>query len=561
MACLADLPELVGFFSYSRDDDADAHGALSALRERIQGELRGQLGRTRQTFRIWQDREAIASGKLWKTEIQNAVAQAVFFIPIVTPTVVNSEFCQFELNEFLAREAALGRDDLVFPILYIRVPALEDAAKRERDPVISIIAKRQYVDWREFRHRDAHSTDVKEAVERFCAHIADALIRPWVSPGERKAQEQAEAARIAKGARERKKAEVEAKRRAEEEGRRQELEAARRAEEEAHRKAVEAQARERAEEERRKREAEAEQSRIVAEAARRAEEERRYATGSISVEVGPPGRSEVRLFVPGVGKTEWFKDIDVGPEMVVVPAGGFIMGSPDSEEGRDKNEGPQHQVTFAKPFAVGRFAVTFDEWDAYAAECGGTGLWNLLAAKPASDQGWGRSRRPVINVSWNDAKAYVEWLAKKTDKPYRLLSEAEWEYAARAGTTTPFWWGNSISTDQANYNGNSTYAKGSKGEYRQRTVPVDSFGANPWGLYQVHGNVWEWTEDCWNDSYKGAPSDGSVWMSGDCGRRVVRGASWLDYPRILRSALRGWNAADIRYGNLGFRVGRTLLTP
>ena len=133
MSSLADLPELVGFFSYSREDDADSHGALSALRSRIQGELRGQLGRTAKTFRLWQDKEAIPSGTLWETEIKNAVAQSVFFIPIITPTVVASPYCRFELESFLAREAALGRSDLVFPILYIDVPALEDsrsAAKR-----------------------------------------------------------------------------------------------------------------------------------------------------------------------------------------------------------------------------------------------------------------------------------------------------------------------------------------------------------------------------------------------------------------------------------------------
>ena len=126
-----------------------------------------------------------------------------------------------------------------------------------------------------------------------------------------------------------------------------------------------------------------------------------------------------------------------------------------------------------------------------------------------SDEGWGRGRRPVINVSWDDAKAYVGWLSRKTGKTYRLLSEAEREYVTRAGTTTPFWWGTSISTQQANYNGNYTYGTGATGVSRRQTVLVDSFQPNPWGLYQVHGNVWEWTEDCWHDNYSGAPSDGS----------------------------------------------------
>lgn len=290
----------------------------------------------------------------------------------------------------------------------------------------------------------------------------------------------------------------------------------------------------------------------LAEAARRAEQDPRHRV--IPVAVGLPGGSEVRLLVPGAGKTEWFKDFDVGPEMVVVPAGSFVMGSFESEEGRTMNEGPQHNVTFAKPFAVGRFAVTFNEWDACAAD-GGCNNY-----KP-KDEGWGRGDRPVINVSWNDAKAYVAWLSKKTGKPYRLLSEAEWEYVARAGTITPFWWGNSISTGQANYNGNSTYGKSVKGEHRARTLAVNSFEPNMWGLYQVHGNVWEWTDDCFNDRYQKAPVDGSVWTTGDSSRHVVRGGSWNDWPVGLRSAYRYGFTTEERNSDLGFRVARTLLAP
>jgi TIR domain len=197
MSSLADLPELVGFFSYSREDDADSNGALSALRSRIQGELRGQLGRTARSFRLWQDKEAIPSGALWETEIKNAVEQSVFFIPIITPTVVASPYCRFELDAFLAREAALGRSDLVFPILYIDVPALGDSVRWQNDAVLSLIAKRQYLDWRRLRHRDVRTTDVSEEVERFCTHIRAALHRPWVSSEERKQQEEAEPQRQA----------------------------------------------------------------------------------------------------------------------------------------------------------------------------------------------------------------------------------------------------------------------------------------------------------------------------------------------------------------------------
>jgi TIR domain len=178
MSSLADLPELVGFFSYSREDDNDALGALSALRERIQRELRSQLGRQPRTFRLWQDKEAIPYGKHWKAEIESAVAQSVFFIPIITPTAVAIPDCKFELDLFIAREATLGRTDLVFPIYYIEIDALEDGVAQQNDPVLSLIAKRQYRDWREFRHRDINEPAVKTAVEDFCKHIRNALKRP-----------------------------------------------------------------------------------------------------------------------------------------------------------------------------------------------------------------------------------------------------------------------------------------------------------------------------------------------------------------------------------------------
>ena len=248
-----------------------------------------------------------------------------------------------------------------------------------------------------------------------------------------------------------------------------------------------------------------------------------------------------------------FKECAQCREMVVVPSGNFTMGSPAGEKERMSHEGPQHLVMFPHPFAVGRFSVTFDEWDACAADAGCRGY-------KASDRPWGRGRRPVINVSWDDAKAYVAWLSEKTGKAYRLLSEAEREYVTRTGTTTPFWWGSSISTQQANYGGNYAYDNGPKGERRHRTLPVDSFEQNPWGLYQVHGNVWEWTEDCDHIGYWGAPNDGSSWTSEDCGNRVLRGDSWNVAPERLRAAARFALPAYFRYTSSGFRIGRTLIT-
>jgi len=246
-----------------------------------------------------------------------------------------------------------------------------------------------------------------------------------------------------------------------------------------------------------------------------------------------------------------FKECDDCPEMIVVPAGSFMMGSPESEWVRSKDEDPRHLVTIDQAFSVSKFAVTFDEWEACVADGG------CNAYRP-DDHGWGRGRRPVIYVSWNDANAYAAWLSRKTSKTYRLLSETEREYVTRAGSTTPFWWGATISPQQANYNGNYAYGDGPTGENRARTLPVDSFQSNPWGLYQVHGNVNEWTQDCWHDDYVGAPSDGSAWTAGNCEFRVSRGGSWYSFPAILRSARRNRDFTDLRSFIIGFRVARTL---
>ncbi len=234
-----------------------------------------------------------------------------------------------------------------------------------------------------------------------------------------------------------------------------------------------------------------------------------------------------------------FRDAEYAPEMVVIPAGSFLMGSPKSETGRSDSEGPQHRVTIALPVAVGKFTVTFDEFDACVADGG-------CSHKP-HDRDRGRGRRPVIDVSWEDAKAYTEWLSQKTGTPYRLLTEAEWEYAARAATSTAYSFGDIITSQQANYD-----------ETHEGTVPVGCYPANAFGLHDMHGNVWEWTEDCWNANYTGAPSDGSAWTTGDCGQRVRRGGSWSNYPRNLRSASRNRGPAGNRYDVNGFRVSRTL---
>ena len=270
---------------------------------------------------------------------------------------------------------------------------------------------------------------------------------------------------------------------------------------EAHERLKEAKVREREEAERRARVA-AERERSARETREKAEAERK---------AREKAERERPLLRPG----RVFRDCPECPEMVVVPAGSFMMGSPSHEAGRGDDEGPRHRVTIEKPFAVGKYEVTFAEWDACVADggCGGH--------RP-EDEGWGRGRRPVINVNWDDAKAYVRWLNRKTGKQYRLPSEAEWEYAARAGTTTRYNWGDDIGRNRANCNG-----CGSRWD-RKQTAPVGSFRANVFGLHDVHGNVWEWVEDCLNYNYAGAPADGSPWTDGDCTlAAVLRGGSWF----------------------------------
>ena len=261
---------------------------------------------------------------------------------------------------------------------------------------------------------------------------------------------------------------------------------------------------------------------------------------------GKPLSADLLAGSPRSGASgQTFRDCPECPEMVVVPSGSFEMGSPGSEKDRWRHEGPVHRVTFARPFAVGVYEVTFDEWDACVSG-GGCGGYRPDA------EGWGRGSRPVINVGWKGAQSYVRWLSGETGKEYRLLSESEWEYAARGGTRTRYWWGDAIGRNRANCDG-----CGSQWDAKQ-TSPVGAFAANGFGLYDVHGNVWEWVEDCYDDSYHGAPGDGSARQSGMCGHRVLRGGSWYNGPRHLRSADRLRGAAWFQNFNVGFRVAKTL---
>ena len=240
-----------------------------------------------------------------------------------------------------------------------------------------------------------------------------------------------------------------------------------------------------------------------------------------------------------------------GPEMVVLPAGRFMMGSPEDEEGRFDSEGPQRLVEIGYRFAVSKYEVTWDEWEACVAD-GGCDSAGPQGA--GGDNGWGKGSRPVNAVDWNDAQAYARWLSGKTGHSYRLLSEAEWEYAARAGTTTRYSWGDQDPTCSRGARNGAHFSSCSS----DRTEPVGYSAANAFGLHDMHGNVYEWTQDCWNNSYTNAPLTGAAWESGDCSRRVLRGGSWYDIPQYLRSAYRIRLNSDFRYSAFGFRLARTL---
>ena len=273
----------------------------------------------------------------------------------------------------------------------------------------------------------------------------------------------------------------------------------------------------------------------------------------------PAAETPSPITAAGLKPGSEFKDCAACPPMVVVPSGRFVMGSPSSEKGHLDNEEPPHVVTIARAFAVGKYEITFEDWEACVTDRG---------CARADDSGFGRGRRPVINVSHENAVGYVAWLSEKTKNKYRLLTEAEWEYAARAGSDKARFWGSS--PDRACQYAN-VFNPATKAKYKDsdreafncddryvETAPVGSFRPNGFGLHDMLGNVWEWVEDCWNASYSGAPTDGSAWSTGECSKRVLRGGGWYYGPRNVRSAKRLKNEASKRGNDVGFRVARTL---
>jgi hypothetical protein len=417
-------------------------------------------------FEIFQDVDDIDVGERWSETLDQMLVSARFFIPILTPSYFQSKACRDELQKFLKAEERAGRRDLILPIYYIQCAILEEEEQRRADHLASTIHGRQRWDWRDLRHHSLRNRKVRLQIEALAQAIGRARrIRgeqpraptpAALSPVNAPKLRDSEAGSVATAAMEPM----------------PNLTGA----------AV---------------------SRKVAPTPPAAPSShadfREQALPRAIDRARPSGLLQTSDAPAALGRV--FRDIDAPwwPEMVEVPPDEFMMGSADGDIEAHDEEKPQHPVQIAYRLAVGRYPVTFEEFDHFA---------SAKKRVPPHDRTWGRERRPVINVSWDDAQAFVEWLAQETGKPYRLLSEAEWEYACRAGTTTRYWWGDGITPENANYGVNAG-----------RTTEVGAYPANPWELYDMHGNVWEWVEDRWHGSYEedrwhrnyeGAPNDGAA---------------------------------------------------
>ena len=518
----------IGFWSYTSSDDQHSDGRLSQLRVLLARELQLLIGQ-RPKVHIFQDVAAIPHGSDWADQIHHALGQSSFLIPIVTPGFLQSEWCCKEVMRFRAREEALGRNDLIFPFRYISIEDVDPNDPDEcHDPAaFHLLASRQRFDFTPLRFHDPRGQEVATQLAALAQSVRSALRaggqRRTASTAPASSPEQAgpSAGTTATTATDPAKGGILASI-----GRvLREINGPGMARDTADGPTI---------------------SPPPASASRSAASRRpvpSLATPRQPSWLTPLSRWRDRI--PGLPGAAC-------PEMITLPAGTFVMGAPKSEAESDDHERPQRQVTVHR-FALGRCAVTFAQWDA-AREAG-------AALHVPDDEGWGRGDRPVINVSWNDAQAYCAWLNERLgltkEAGYRLPSEAEWEYACRAGTTTPFSFGATISTDQVNYDGNYTYGAGRKGEYRERTVPVGSLPANPWGLHEMHGNVWEWCEDYFGP-YPDHAADAAPLRHDNATWRVLRGGCWLDLPGYARSANRNrFLEFVIRSSFAGFRLART----
>jgi formylglycine-generating enzyme required for sulfatase activity len=512
------------FLSYAHSDDEFLEGRITRLRQELQLAIRFVSG---QPFEIFQDKDGIAFGQHWRERLDEALAASQFLIPILTPNWFASPACREEAEKFLAYEAAAGRRDLILPIYLWEVEILESADQRARDPIALALIARQYDDWRQFALVEPSSAAFKTEVLRLARSIAEAAKwrGPIVAPSSPAAPTSSR----------------DALPRVDQIGEVVERELAlsqtvmvrRRP----NARALVLQRLERG------------ASLYVTGRLRRKEWYR------VELEGGEAGYIHAHALGedPGHGSAEQLAPVDVQefgtgkshrdskagwyPKIAVVQKGGFLMGSRESDTHTRPCEMPQHWIGLRSGFALGCWPVTFDEYDEFCA---------ASDRQIPFDEGWGRGRRPVINVSWEDAQAYCAWLSGRTGKSYRLPSEAEWEYACRTNTVTSYSWGDTWTDDKANF-----------GRAIGRTTEVGSYPANQWGFFDMHGNVWEWCADTWHDSYDGAPEDGAAWTArGDQGQRVLRGGAWNAPASRGRAAARSPGAVLGRSFAVGFRVVR-----
>ncbi len=520
----------VAFLSYAHRDDTYHGGAITRLREELSSAIAVAIG---DDFSIFQDRKDIAWGEHWPSKLEQGLAGSRFLIPILSPSFFSSDYCRKELSEFLEIERMTGRQDLILPIYFVSTPFLESPARRDGDPLAKAISARQYRDWRDLRHVPFNDYKVRRALDSLAEELTKALgqSHPVVRPPKQRLDEshtpknfralvelfrrhnkpllygwlhgRARLVRFESGVLALEKGDLMLSER------RQEM-AALLNDWTGHSWRVV--------------ESEIQGETTLAE--QEAEEKRRFQPGNIFRDIEEP----------------WC------PEMVAIPVGSFVMGSPPDEEGHEAEEEPEHRVYINRPCAIGLYPVTFDQFDHFCIE--------TRRRKPG-DQGWGRGRRPVVNVNVEDVDAYLAWISDLTGRSYSLPSEATWEYACRAGTITAFATGKTITTNEANYDGNHPYGSGKKGAYLDKTTEVGSFPPNSYGLYDMHGNVWERCADYWHESYDHAPVDGSPWFDGgDSDKRVLRGGYWGAQAHILRSARRAWGVSNVGGRGLGFRCTR-----
>jgi formylglycine-generating enzyme required for sulfatase activity len=484
--------EPTGFWSYTRLDDTHSDGNLSVLRRRLQQ----RVGQRRVT--IFQDVEAIPFGSDWQQQIDAGINAASFFIPIVTPSFLQSKGCCYEVTQFHRRLASLGRSDLIFPLHYNDADDFADVRRGDCHDlaVRDFLWTLQHADFRPLRLRNPDGEEVRQRIAALAQAIYQALLRDTSTAVRRLPPPPPPSSAI-----------------------RDSLGPA------------------------------------------------MITTGSDNVAIG---RAAMKRFTTDnsnvfIGRG----DNGAGPEMVLIPAGSFVMGISAEETKREDASAmvddwarPQHKVTIARPFYMCKYPVTRGAFRAFARSA------DFLEDDWREPRFKQTDQHPVVNVSHKDAVAYAAWLSRATGKDYRLPSEAEWEYAARAGTTTARFWGEGRAeacryanvADETRRRANKDEPSARKyfgcDDGSENTSPVGSFQPNGFGLYDMLGNVGEWTADWWNESYHGAPEDGSAWTAGDSGRRIVRGGSFAGFPETVRAGCRSSLGRGDRYDILGFRLAR-----